>query len=153
MLLLFMYYYGVIKQGCVRFFSQPNSPAIEVEINLISFRKCGHINKNSFDLAQGAELYLSSHLLISQHKASQSHTDEIGSSICYPFILTFTPTSLLQQVRDLEQQLKEQRQPSVQSMEGESVSSLLLQRTPPGEKNLSHIRNIRKEKREALEVH
>lgn len=69
------------------------------------------------------------------------------------FILTFTPTFILQQVRDLEQQLKEQRQPSVQSMESESVSSLLLQRTPPREKNLSHIRNIRKEKREALEVH
>lgn len=56
-------------------------------------------------------------------------------------------------MRDLEQQLKEQRQPSVQSIEGESLSSVLLQRTPPREKNLSHIRNIRKEKREALEVH
>lgn len=72
---------------------------------------------------------------------------------CYPFILTFTQTYVLQQVRDLEQQLKEQRQPSVQSIEGESVSSVLLQGTPPREKNLSHIRNIRKEKREALEVH
>ncbi|XP_075877747.1 coiled-coil domain-containing protein 13 [Nelusetta ayraudi] len=59
--------------------------------------------------------------------------------------------ALKTRVRDLEQQLKEQRQPSVQSIEGESLSSVLLQRTPPREKNLSHIRNIRKEKREALE--
>lgn len=71
----------------------------------------------------------------------------------YPFISTFSQAYVSQQVRDLEQQLKEQRQPSVQSIEGESLSSVLLQRTPPREKNLSHIRNIRKEKREALEVH
>lgn len=58
-------------------------------------------------------------------------------------------------MRDLEQQLKEstqQRQPSVLSVDDESVSSALLQRTPPQEKNLSHIRTISKEKREALEV-
>lgn len=62
---------------------------------------------------------------------------------------------MAEQVRDLEQQLKEstqQRQPSVLSVEDESVSSTLLQRTPPREKNLSHIRTIGKEKREALEV-
>ena len=57
------------------------------------------------------------------------------------------------QVRDLEQQLLNQsaqrRQSSVLSVEEEFLG---LQKTPPQDRNLSYIRTIEKEKREAFEV-
>lgn len=61
----------------------------------------------------------------------------------------------MQQLRDLEQQLKQstqQRQLSAQSIEEEFLGVGLLQKYPPQEKNLSYIRTIEKEKREAFEV-
>lgn len=61
----------------------------------------------------------------------------------------------MQQLRDLEQQLKQstqQRQLSVPSVEEEFLDVGLLQKYPPQEKNLNYIRTIEKEKREAFEV-
>lgn len=61
----------------------------------------------------------------------------------------------MQQLRDLEQQLKQstqQRQLYVQSVEDEFLGVGLLQKNPPQEKNLSYIRTIEREKREAFEV-
>ncbi|KAM4605251.1 coiled-coil domain-containing protein 13 [Polymixia lowei] len=57
-------------------------------------------------------------------------------------------------VRDLEQQLNQsaqRRQPSTLSVEEEFLGVRVLQKTPPQDRNLSYIRTIEKEKREALE--
>ncbi|CAJ1072475.1 coiled-coil domain-containing protein 13 isoform X5 [Xyrichtys novacula] len=58
-------------------------------------------------------------------------------------------------VRDLEQQLlnqsSQQRQPSVLSVEEELLGMGTLKKTPPQDRNLSHIRAMEKEKREAFE--
>ncbi|XP_041805813.1 coiled-coil domain-containing protein 13 [Chelmon rostratus] len=54
-------------------------------------------------------------------------------------------------VRDLERQLNQHRQQSVLSVEEEFLGVGVLQRTPPQERNLSYIRSIEKEKREAFE--
>ncbi|KAM9349906.1 coiled-coil domain-containing protein 13 [Symphorus nematophorus] len=57
-------------------------------------------------------------------------------------------------LRDLEQQLNQsnqRRQPSVLSVEQEFVGTGVLQKTPPQDRNLSYIRTIEKEKREAFE--
>lgn len=62
---------------------------------------------------------------------------------------------IVQQVRDLEQQLKQstqRRQPNVLSIEEEFLGMGVLQKKPPENRNLGHIRTIEKEKREALEV-
>ena len=64
--------------------------------------------------------------------------------------------AFLKQVRDLEQQLNQatqHRQPSVQSIDEESLVMGVLQKTPPQSRNLSYIRAIEKEKREAFEVY
>lgn len=58
----------------------------------------------------------------------------------------------MQQLRDLERQLNQHRQQSVLSVEEEFLGVGVLQRTPPQERNLSYIRSIEKEKREAFEV-
>jgi len=61
----------------------------------------------------------------------------------------------VQQVRDLEQQLNlstQRRQPSVLSVEEEFLGIGVLQKTPPQDRNLSYIRTIEKEKRDAFEV-
>uniref|UniRef100_UPI0037E8AAD6 coiled-coil domain-containing protein 13 n=1 Tax=Semicossyphus pulcher TaxID=241346 RepID=UPI0037E8AAD6 len=57
-------------------------------------------------------------------------------------------------VRDLEQQLNQsaqRRQPSVLSVEEEFLGMGVLQKTPPQDRNLSYIRTMEKEKREAFE--
>ncbi|KAK9538601.1 hypothetical protein VZT92_003763 [Zoarces viviparus] len=62
--------------------------------------------------------------------------------------------ALQTKVRDLEQQLDlstQRRQPSVLSEEEELLGMGVLQKTPPQDKNLSYIRTIEKEKREAYE--
>ncbi|KAM6920014.1 coiled-coil domain-containing protein 13 [Lycodopsis pacificus] len=62
--------------------------------------------------------------------------------------------ALQARVRDLEQQLNlstQRRQPSVLSEEEEFLGMGVLQKTPPQDKNLSYIRTIEKEKREAYE--
>ncbi|XP_070775669.1 coiled-coil domain-containing protein 13 [Enoplosus armatus] len=62
--------------------------------------------------------------------------------------------ALQTRVRDLEQQLKQstqQRQPSVVSVEEEFLGMGVLQKTPPEDRNLSYIRTIEKEKREAFQ--
>lgn len=63
-------------------------------------------------------------------------------------------------MRDLEQQLNQaaqRRQPSFLSEEDEGrrgrlVGMSVLQKTPPQDRNVSYIRTIEKEKREAFEV-
>lgn len=58
-------------------------------------------------------------------------------------------------MRDLEQQLNQANQrgqSSVLSVEDESLSVGVLQKTTPQDRNLSYIRAIEKEKREAFEV-
>ncbi|XP_076600248.1 coiled-coil domain-containing protein 13 isoform X2 [Chaetodon auriga] len=59
--------------------------------------------------------------------------------------------ALQTRLRDLEQQLNQRRQSSVLSLEEEFLGVGVLQRTPPQERNLSYIRSIEKEKREAFE--
>ncbi|KAK5889174.1 hypothetical protein CesoFtcFv8_015201 [Champsocephalus esox] len=62
--------------------------------------------------------------------------------------------ALQTRVRDLEQQLNQstqQRQPSILSLEEELFDKKVLQKTLPQERNLSYIRTIEKEKREAYE--
>ncbi|XP_029309962.1 coiled-coil domain-containing protein 13 [Cottoperca gobio] len=62
--------------------------------------------------------------------------------------------ALQTRVRDLEQQLNQstqRRQPSVLSVEEEFLGMGVLQKTPPQDRNLSYIRSIEKEKREAFE--
>ncbi|XP_045908678.1 coiled-coil domain-containing protein 13 isoform X1 [Micropterus dolomieu] len=62
--------------------------------------------------------------------------------------------ALQTRVRDLEQQLKQstqRRQPNVLSIEEEFLGMGVLQKKPPENRNLGHIRTIEKEKREALE--
>ncbi|XP_031721307.1 coiled-coil domain-containing protein 13 [Anarrhichthys ocellatus] len=62
--------------------------------------------------------------------------------------------ALQTRVRDLEQQLNlstQRRQPSVLSEEEEFLGMGVLQKTPTQDKNLSYIRTIEKEKREAYE--
>ncbi|XP_034468447.1 coiled-coil domain-containing protein 13 isoform X5 [Hippoglossus hippoglossus] len=57
-------------------------------------------------------------------------------------------------VRDLEQQLNQstqRRQPSVLSVEDEFLGTGVLLKTPPQERNLSYIRSMEKEKRQAFE--
>lgn len=56
------------------------------------------------------------------------------------------------QVRDLEQQLIQSTQPNVTSEEEELLGAGELQRNRRQDRNLSHIRTIEKEKREAFEV-
>lgn len=66
-----------------------------------------------------------------------------------------TKIGIVQQVRDLEQQLNQsnqRRQQSVLSVEEEFLGVGVLQKTPPQDRNLSYIRSIEKEKREAFEV-
>ena len=61
----------------------------------------------------------------------------------------------MQQLRDLEQQLNQsnqRRQSSVLSVEEEFLGVGVLQKTPPQDRNLSYIRTIEKEKREAFEA-
>uniref|UniRef100_A0A8C2WG01 Coiled-coil domain containing 13 n=1 Tax=Cyclopterus lumpus TaxID=8103 RepID=A0A8C2WG01_CYCLU len=63
--------------------------------------------------------------------------------------------ALQMRVRDLEQQLNmstQRRQPSVPSGEDEFLGIGALQKTPPQDRNLSYIRTIEKEKREAFEA-
>ncbi|XP_065810271.1 coiled-coil domain-containing protein 13 isoform X2 [Labrus bergylta] len=62
--------------------------------------------------------------------------------------------ALQTRVRDLEQQLNQstqRRQPSVLSVEEEFLGMGVLQKTPPQDRNLSYIRSMEKEKREAFE--
>nr|XP_043898709.1 coiled-coil domain-containing protein 13 isoform X2 [Solea senegalensis] len=62
--------------------------------------------------------------------------------------------ALQTRVRDLEQQLNQstqRRQPSVLSVEEECLGTSVLQRTPPQDRNLSYIRTMEKEKKEAFE--
>ncbi|XP_070830434.1 coiled-coil domain-containing protein 13 isoform X2 [Chaetodon trifascialis] len=59
--------------------------------------------------------------------------------------------ALQTRLRDLEQQLNQRRQSSVLSLEEEFLGVGVLQRTPPQERNLSYIRSIEKEKKEAFE--
>ncbi|XP_040910997.1 coiled-coil domain-containing protein 13 [Toxotes jaculatrix] len=62
--------------------------------------------------------------------------------------------ALQTRVRDLEQQLNrstQQRQPSVLSVEEEFLGMGVLLKTPSQDRNLSYIRTIEKEKREAFE--
>ncbi|XP_068557516.1 coiled-coil domain-containing protein 13 [Cebidichthys violaceus] len=62
--------------------------------------------------------------------------------------------ALQTRVRDLEQQLNlsnQGRQPSVLSEEEDFLGMGVLQKTPPQDRNLSYIRTIEKEKREAFE--
>ncbi|XP_031149883.1 coiled-coil domain-containing protein 13 isoform X3 [Sander lucioperca] len=62
--------------------------------------------------------------------------------------------ALQTRVRDLEQQLNQstqRRQQSVLSLEEEFLGMGVLQKTPPQDRNLSFIRTIEKEKREAFE--
>ncbi|KAG8014232.1 Coiled-coil domain-containing protein 13 [Nibea albiflora] len=62
--------------------------------------------------------------------------------------------ALQTRVRDLEQQLNQsnqRRQSSVLSVEEEFLGVGVLQKTPPQDRNLSYIRSIEKEKREAFE--
>ncbi|XP_054452482.1 coiled-coil domain-containing protein 13 [Anoplopoma fimbria] len=62
--------------------------------------------------------------------------------------------ALQTRVRDLEQQLNlstQRRQPSVLSVEEEFLGMGVLQKTPPQDRNISYIRTIEKEKREAFE--
>lgn len=62
---------------------------------------------------------------------------------------------IVNQLRDLEQQLNQvnhRRQPSFLSVEEECVGMGVLQKTPPQERNLIHIRTIEKERKEAFEV-
>ncbi|XP_030257818.1 coiled-coil domain-containing protein 13 isoform X3 [Sparus aurata] len=62
--------------------------------------------------------------------------------------------ALQTRLRDLEQQLNQvnhRRQPSFLSVEEECVGMGVLQKTPPQERNLIHIRTIEKERKEAFE--
>ncbi|KAM8728055.1 coiled-coil domain-containing protein 13 isoform 2-T2 [Acanthopagrus schlegelii] len=62
--------------------------------------------------------------------------------------------ALQTRLRDLEQQLNQvnhRRQPTVLSVEEEFVGMGVLQKTPPQERNLSYIRTIAKERKEAFE--
>ncbi|KAM6919239.1 coiled-coil domain-containing protein 13 [Xenentodon cancila] len=62
--------------------------------------------------------------------------------------------ALQTRVRDLEQQLvqvTQHRQPSVHSLDEEILDVGVLRKTPPKSRNLSYIRTIEKEKREAFE--
>ena len=55
----------------------------------------------------------------------------------------------------MEQQLDQsskRRQPSVLSVEEEFLGTGVLQKAPPQDRNLSYIRTMEKEKREAFEV-
>lgn len=58
----------------------------------------------------------------------------------------------MQQLRDLEQQLNPSTQRRPPSPEEAFHGVGLLHATPPQERNLSYIRSIEKEKREAFEV-
>lgn len=63
--------------------------------------------------------------------------------------------AIIQQVRDLEQQLNQatqQRQTSVASVEEEFLGTGVHQKTSPQDRNLSYIRTIEIGKREAFEV-
>ncbi|XP_036940489.1 coiled-coil domain-containing protein 13 isoform X2 [Acanthopagrus latus] len=62
--------------------------------------------------------------------------------------------ALQTRLRDLEQQLNQvnhRRQPTFLSVEEEFVGMGVLQKTPPQERNLSYIRTIEKERKEAFE--
>ncbi|XP_059915263.1 coiled-coil domain-containing protein 13 isoform X4 [Gadus macrocephalus] len=59
--------------------------------------------------------------------------------------------ALQSRVRDLEQQLAASTQRRHGSMEDELLGARVLQKTSPQDKNLGHIRNMEKEKREAFE--
>ncbi|XP_056149781.1 LOW QUALITY PROTEIN: coiled-coil domain-containing protein 13 [Lampris incognitus] len=62
--------------------------------------------------------------------------------------------ALQTRVRELEQHLDQsaqQREPSVLSVDEETQGVRVLQKTPPQDRNLSHIRTIEKQKREAFE--
>lgn len=63
--------------------------------------------------------------------------------------------AIIQQVRDLEQQLNQAtqpRQPSVVGVEEEFLGTDVHQKTSPQDRNLSYIRTVEKGKREAFEV-
>uniref|UniRef100_A0A8C5CBI3 Coiled-coil domain containing 13 n=1 Tax=Gadus morhua TaxID=8049 RepID=A0A8C5CBI3_GADMO len=62
-----------------------------------------------------------------------------------------TVIAIHSQVRDLEQQLAASTQRRHGSMEDELLGARVLQKTSPQDKNLGHIRNMEKEKREAFE--
>lgn len=58
----------------------------------------------------------------------------------------------MRQLRDLEQQLNQTTQRQQQSVEDDPHGVGFLQMAPPQERNLSYIRSMEKEKREAFEV-
>lgn len=58
----------------------------------------------------------------------------------------------MRQLRDLEQQLNQSTQRQQPSVEDDFHGVGFLQTTPPQERNLSYIRSMEKEKREAFEV-
>lgn len=58
----------------------------------------------------------------------------------------------MRQLRDLEQQLNQSTQRQQPSLEDDFHGVGFLQTTPPKERNLSYIRSMEKEKREAFEV-